>query len=175
MNRACTARRSQGHDTHANSNGMEAIPDMKKHSVNAPKSAQPKASAATQLARGAASSSPAATATAGCLRLELLAPATLAVLEPAARPGVVTPRRVRFGYFKPEAHAVHLVGTFNGWDPQVTPMHRDALGDWSVELDLPPGEHRYRFCVDGAWRDDPAAPQTAQNPFGGFDAVMVVV
>jgi hypothetical protein len=54
-------------------------------------------------------------------------------------------------------------------------MHRDELRDWSVEIELPTGEHRYRFLVDGEWRDDPSAQQTAQNPFGGFDAIMVVV
>lgn len=84
-------------------------------------------------------------------------------------------RRVRFGYFKPEARDVHVAGSFNRWDPRANPMHRDALGDWSVELELPTGEHRYRFIVDGEWHDDPSAQQTAQNPFGGFDAIMVVV
>ena len=108
-------------------------------------------------------------------RLELARPTTLAVLEPAGRSGVASQRRVRFGYFNPDARAVHLVGSFNGWDPHRTPMRRDAFGDWSVEIDLPPGEHRYRFFVDGEWRDDPTAPLTAQNPFGGFDALMVVV
>ena len=105
-----------------------------------------------------------------------MSPATArARLEPAPRPGVPALRRVRFGYFKPEAHEVNLVGSFNGWDPQATPMRRDALGDWTVEIELPPGEHRYRLFVDGDWRDDPSAQQTAQNPFGGFDAIMVVV
>lgn len=102
-------------------------------------------------------------------------PPALAFAEPAAAPGIVPRRRVRFGYFKPEARAVHLVGSFNGWDPRATPLTRDPFGDWSVEIELPRGEHRYRFFVDGEWRDDPAAPQTAQNAFGGFDAIMVVV
>lgn len=84
-------------------------------------------------------------------------------------------RRTRFGYFKPEAKSVHLVGTFNDWNPPATPMSRDALGDWSVEMDLPRGEHRYRFVVDGDWREGPTAQQTARNNFGGFDAVIVVV
>ena len=54
-------------------------------------------------------------------------------------------------------------------------MQRDNLGDWSVEVELPTGEYHYRFVVDGEWRDDPSAPQTAQNPFGGYDAIMTVV
>ena len=110
-----------------------------------------------------------------CARLEVAPAATLAVFEPAFSPGAVALRRVRFGYFKPEAHEVHVVGSFNGWKPGVTPMRRDSLGDWSTEIELPRGEHRYRFLVDGEWRDDPAAQQTARNPLGGFDAIMVVV
>jgi hypothetical protein len=48
------------------------------------------------------------------------------------------------------------------------------LGDWSVDLSLPPGEHRYRLIVDGEWRDDPSAQRLEANPFGGFDAVIAV-
>lgn len=108
-------------------------------------------------------------------RAESTPPTTLAVLGLPAPAGVATRRRVRFGYFNPDAREVHVVGSFNAWDPQATALTRDALGDWSVELDLPRGEHRYRFFVDGDCRDDPAAAQTARNPFGGFDAIMVVV
>lgn len=95
-----------------------------------------------------------------------------------AAPGAGDPpvelQRVRFGYFNPEAREVSLAGSFNDWDRRATPMKRDALGDWMVELELPPGEYRYRLVVDGEWRDDPSAQQTAQNPFGGYDAVLVV-
>lgn len=104
-----------------------------------------------------------------------LSPATLGLLEATHAAGLGSPRRVRFGYFNPEAREVHVVGSFNGWDPRATALLRDSLGDWAVEIDLPPGEYRYRFFVDGYWRDDPSAAQTVLNPFGGFDAVMVVV
>ena len=94
---------------------------------------------------------------------------------PPSRPSVpleIPP--VRFGYFQPDAREVYLVGSFNGWNSRATPMRRDALGDWSVELPLPPGEYRYRLMVDGEWRDDPSAQQTAMNPFGGFDAIICI-
>jgi 1,4-alpha-glucan branching enzyme len=81
---------------------------------------------------------------------------------------------VRFGYFQPQAREVFLVGSFNNWNTAVTPMQRDEFGDWSVELELPAGQHHYRLWVDGAWRDDPSAQQTALNPLGGFDAIVVV-
>lgn len=81
---------------------------------------------------------------------------------------------VRFGYFNPEARAVFLVGSFNDWNQRANPMKRDSLGDWSIELSLPPGEYHYRLIVDGEWRDDPNAQQTAMNGYGSFDAVVVV-
>jgi 1,4-alpha-glucan branching enzyme len=96
-------------------------------------------------------------------------------LEPPAPSATNSRRRVRFGYFNPGAGEVYLVGSFNGWDPRATPLNRNSLGDWSIELELPTGEYPYRFFVDGEWRDDPTAQQTAQNPFGGFDAIMIAV
>lgn len=83
-------------------------------------------------------------------------------------------KRVRFGYFNPDAREVFVAGSFNSWNPRATPMSKDALGDWSVELRLPPGEYRYRFLVDGDWHDDPLAQLTAINAFGSFDAVVSV-
>lgn len=148
---------------------------MKKISSIDAKETSPKRSIPMPVVRGDPPTSEPVTDAVNCARLELSPPKALAVLEPAAPPGIVPVRRVRFGYFNPEAREVHLLGSFNGWDPRATPLRRDSLGDWSAEIELPRGEHRYRFFVDGEWRDDPAAQQTAQNPFGGFDAVMVVV
>ena len=81
---------------------------------------------------------------------------------------------VRFGYFNSEAHEVFVAGSFNNWNPRATPMKRDTFGDWSVEVQLPPGEYHYRLLVDGEWRDDPSAQLTAMNSYGGFDAVVIV-
>jgi hypothetical protein len=107
-------------------------------------------------------------------RLEVISIPPGASSEPPTIAPLPELRRVRFGYFHPDATEVFVVGSFNGWNTRSNPLRRDALGDWSVELALPPGEHRYRLMVDGDWRDDPCAPQTAMNPFGGFDAVVVV-
>lgn len=93
---------------------------------------------------------------------------------PRAATAALALNTVRIGYFQPEAREVYLAGTFNDWDPRETPMQRDSLGDWSIELSLPPGEHRYRLVVDGEWRDDPSAQRMEPNPFGTFDAVVVV-
>jgi len=36
--------------------------------------------------------------------------------------------------FAPRAHAVSLVGDFNGWDPSANPAERDEGGDWVLKL-----------------------------------------
>jgi hypothetical protein len=38
-------------------------------------------------------------------------------------------------------------------------------------VELEPGEHHYRFLVDGQWRDDPDTVWRVQNPFGSQDSV----
>jgi 1,4-alpha-glucan branching enzyme len=82
-------------------------------------------------------------------------------------------KRVRFHYTGSGATRVFLAGTFNQWHPTSAPMRATAAG-WVAELDLPPGGYEYRFIVDGAWVTDPAAAETAPNPFGGANAVIRV-
>ncbi|GAB0091827.1 5'-AMP-activated protein kinase subunit beta [Sergentomyia squamirostris] len=47
---------------------------------------------------------------------------------------------------------VYISGTFSGW--QTVPMVR-SHGDFVTIIDLPEGEHQYKFLVDGEWRHDP--------------------
>src|SRR5262245_16287269 len=57
----------------------------------------------------------------------------------------------RFVCHAPEAKAVFLAGTFNGWSPEATPMTRDAEGNWSVAVTLKPGRYEYTsWTVPGA-------------------------
>jgi hypothetical protein len=125
--------------------------------------------------RSRRAASPADASEACSTRLEVIPPAQLRVLDRPARASTPALQTVHFGYFGPDASEVFVVGSFNEWNPRATPMERDALGDWTVEIQLPRGEHRYRFLVDGDWRDDPNATQTVVNPFGGFDSIVVVV
>lgn len=145
---------------------------MKKRSTTARKSSSQKESASgpTLPAKPVRSPSVAEAASSG-LEIISIPPAKSkppSISNPAAM------REVRFGYFQPDAREVFVVGSFNGWNPRATPLKRDALGDWSVQLQLPAGEYHYRLQVDGEWRDDPSAQQTSMNPYGGFDAVIAV-
>ena len=56
---------------------------------------------------------------------------------------------VHFYCDAPQAQAVHLVGDFNGWDPNANPMSRRVDGWWFIELELSHGHHQYFFLVDG--------------------------
>jgi 1,4-alpha-glucan branching enzyme len=73
------------------------------------------------------------------------------------------------------AREVSLVGDFNGWDEQATPMVQQAAdGTWSARVPLEPGRHTYAFVVDGQqWLVDPLAPQVPDAGFGPTNAVIV--
>jgi 1,4-alpha-glucan branching enzyme len=72
----------------------------------------------------------------------------------------------------PEAQSVRLVGDFNGWDLEVTPMKRMPDGRWMVGLELHHGHHEYLVVVDGIPRLDPNASGTALRE--GTDPVSVI-
>jgi 1,4-alpha-glucan branching enzyme len=84
---------------------------------------------------------------------------------------------VRFDFTLPKsAREVALVGDFNGWDTDATPMVRgDGAGRiWSARIPLEPGRHEYAFVVDGQrWVVDPLAPQVNDAGFGPTNAVVV--
>lgn len=82
---------------------------------------------------------------------------------------------VHFELTAPEARAVAVAGSFNGWRADALPMARNAAGVWSVTVPLPLGEHRYQFVVNGErWVADPGAPAQADDGFGGSNSVIVV-
>jgi hypothetical protein len=86
------------------------------------------------------------------------------------------PTSVTFVFRAPGASRVALVGDFNGWDPEATPLKRATLGDtWTAQVPLPRGLHAYAFVVDGRdWAPDPSAPLAAEATFGRRNSVLVV-
>lgn len=75
-----------------------------------------------------------------------------------------------------EAESAHLVGDFNSWDTQATPMKRLKTGAWKVTLELEMGrEYQYRYLVDGQdWHNDWAADKYVPNMVDGDNSVVVV-
>jgi hypothetical protein len=71
--------------------------------------------------------------------------------------------------------SVHLAGSFNGWSPSAWPMAREASGVWSLERALEPGEHTYKFVLEGReWVRDPRNPDAVPDGFGGQNSRALV-
>jgi 1,4-alpha-glucan branching enzyme len=80
---------------------------------------------------------------------------------------------VTFVFYAPKAKSVSLVGTFNDWNPEKTPMNRGKDGTWSVQVSLPQGRHEYLFLVDGSrYESDPNALELRQDGMGNENAVL---
>jgi hypothetical protein len=93
------------------------------------------------------------------------------VSRPQAALGPLAP--VTFVFYAPKAKSVSLVGTFNDWDPEKTPMNRGKDGTWSVQVSLPQGRHEYLFLVDGSrYESDPNALELRQDGMGNENAVL---
>ncbi|KAM4809697.1 5'-AMP-activated protein kinase subunit beta-1 isoform 1-T1 [Rhinophrynus dorsalis] len=78
---------------------------------------------------------------------------------------------------------IYLSGSFNNWGK--IPLIR-SHNNFVAILDLPEGEHQYKFFVDGQWTHDPSEPvvtsqlgtvnnvlQVKKTDFEVFDALMV--
>jgi 1,4-alpha-glucan branching enzyme len=70
---------------------------------------------------------------------------------------------INFFCFAPHARQVTLIGDFNGWQPDATPMIRKADGSWHVVIPLHHGHHHYQFLVDNRPTLDPRATGIARN------------
>ena len=81
---------------------------------------------------------------------------------------------VHFEFTAAEAQAVSIAGTFNDWQPGVSPMIPLGNGRWVKQLALAPETYEYCLVVDGEWRPDPQAGETIANPFGGLNSVLKV-
>jgi len=106
------------------------------------------------------------------------APAKLAAdVAPAPAAECPVPRvLVRFHFRAPKARAVNLVGDFNEWSIESTPLaDPDANGNWTVTVPLQPGRYQYKFLLDGEkWVEEPDAPAYQPDGFGGKNSLLVI-
>jgi 1,4-alpha-glucan branching enzyme len=68
-------------------------------------------------------------------------------------------RRVVFSITAPADARVHLIGDFNEWNHESTPLEHLGDGLWEVALRLDEGVYEYKFVVDGKLRLDPSNPE----------------
>ena len=84
-----------------------------------------------------------------------------------------------FVFVTHDASKVALVGDFNQWNADATPMTRIANSNaWTVTVPLSVGRHVYSFYAVGAdgekWLNDPTAPATPDDGFGRRNSVILV-
>ncbi len=79
-----------------------------------------------------------------------------------------------FALIAPDAQSVAVVGTFSNWEQNPIPLKKQKNGVWKASIPIEPGQHEYRFLVDGQWMDDPECPEHAPNPFGSQNCVRIV-
>jgi hypothetical protein len=70
-----------------------------------------------------------------------------------------------------DARSVEVAGDFTNWQPIAA--RRTESGVWYLDLRIPPGQYRYAFRVDGAWRV-PEGATAVDDDFGGKSAWLVV-
>jgi hypothetical protein len=73
-----------------------------------------------------------------------------------------------------QCQQVSLAGSFNDWQPALGKMVKQKDGSYRKRLQLDPGEHRYKFYVDGQWIADREAECNVPNPFGTVDSLVIV-
>lgn len=74
-----------------------------------------------------------------------------------------------------QAETAFLVGDFNDWSEEATPMKKAKDGSFSVTLNLDRDkEFQFRYLVNKTdWRNDPEADKYVPNPFEGDNSVVV--
>ena len=87
---------------------------------------------------------------------------------------VTSKKKTSFAFAAPDSTVVELVGDFTHWQANPVKLKKQKTGVWKANVELAPGNYRYRFVVDGQWRDDPECTLRVANPYGGEDSVRVV-
>ncbi len=111
---------------------------------------------------------PVAAATAASLAIAAL---LIFFLSPVPGPSL---RPYRFVLYQPDTERVELAGSFSGW--KRIPLSLTGPGGyWETTLELPPGEHRFSYIVEGGRRlTDPTIAVREIDDFGGENSILRV-
>ena len=76
----------------------------------------------------------------------------------------------------PDARKVTLVGDFNNWSKNKTPMKKLKSGDFRLKVKLARKKHyKFRYLIDSKrWENDWHADNYVQNVYGAEDSVVDV-
>lgn len=92
------------------------------------------------------------------------------------KPPRVANGRLLFVFHDDAAETVSLAGSFNGWNPNATPLKRDLAGLWSTEITAPrAGRFEYKFVINGQrWIEDPSNGMKAPDHLGGLNSLLLI-
>ncbi len=72
-----------------------------------------------------------------------------------------------------EAASCSIAGSFNHWNADAAPMVRTGDGRWRVDVTLPSGAYRYKFCLGGTrWIPDPGNPDREDDGFESHNSLL---
>jgi 1,4-alpha-glucan branching enzyme len=80
---------------------------------------------------------------------------------------------VEFRFFRPGVYGVKLAGEFTGWAARPVEMRDAGDGWWIAELNLAPGEYRFRYIADGQWYTDFASHGIEASKYG-WNSVLLI-
>jgi hypothetical protein len=80
----------------------------------------------------------------------------------------------RFVLYQPDVSEVEITGSFLGWE--AVPMRKTGTsGYWEAVLEVPAGEHRLCYILEGGRRiPDPTIPIREKDDFGGENSILAV-
>jgi hypothetical protein len=80
----------------------------------------------------------------------------------------------RFVIYQPNAQGVDLAGSFSGWK-RIPLKHAGSSGYWEVTLELPQGDHRFSYIIEGSRQmADPTIAVRETDDFGGENSILSV-
>ena len=93
-------------------------------------------------------------------------------VSPDVKKVVPKTQRVIFSVRAEVGSKVFLAGDFNKWDPTAKEMSdKKGEGVYTATLNLPAGDHPYKFVIDGTWCADPECADWVQNDHGTLNSI----
>ena len=113
-----------------------------------------------------------------CLGIIVLAGLGSCATSKVRKPALPAPLAgsVRFTVDAPGAKQVFLVGSFNGWKKDGTPMKTvDGAALWWIDVPLQEGEYTFMYVIDGVqWITPPSADDFMTDDFGHINGIVIV-
>ena len=86
-----------------------------------------------------------------------------------------TTTAVTFTVHAEKGKEVYVAGDFNAWDPTAKKMaYKARAGIYTASVKLTPGDHQYKFVIDGTWCADPENANAVANDQGTFNSIVTV-